>query len=141
MTKPLRLARHRCPYHRRSAGGAVALRGIIVQFGRPRDAQMTRPIARDPIYRRRRFDAEIIELCVRWYITYRLSYRDLVAMMAERGIAVSRTTIHRWVIRYVPEFEKRWKEAVDRTIENHNPPLLVALDRRDDLVKLQQEFR
>jgi len=33
---------------------------------------MTRPIVRDPMYRRRRFDAEIIELCVRWYITYRL---------------------------------------------------------------------
>jgi transposase-like protein len=46
------------------------------------------------MYRRRRFDAEIIELCVRWYITYRLSYRDLVAMMAERGIVVSHTTIH-----------------------------------------------
>ncbi|MDP9013755.1 MAG: IS6 family transposase [Pseudomonadota bacterium] len=69
---------------------------------------MTRPIVRDPIYRRRRFDAEVIELCVRWYITYRLSYRDLVAMMAERGIAGSHTTIYRWVIRYVPEFEKRW---------------------------------
>jgi transposase-like protein len=55
---------------------------------------MTKPIVRDPIYRRRRFDAEIIELCVRWYITYRLSYRDLVAMMAERGINVSHTTIH-----------------------------------------------
>jgi transposase-like protein len=69
---------------------------------------MTKPIARDHIYRRRRFDAEIIELCVRWYITYRLSYRDLAAMMAERGIIVSHTTILRWVIRYVPEFEKRW---------------------------------
>jgi transposase-like protein len=69
---------------------------------------MTKPITRDPIYRRRRFEAEIIELCVRWYITYRLSYRDLVAMMAERGLGVSHTTILRWVIRYVPEFEKRW---------------------------------
>jgi transposase-like protein len=69
---------------------------------------MTKPLARDHIYRRRRFDAEIIELCVRWYITYRLSYRDLAAMMAERGIIVSHTTILRWVIRYVPEFEKRW---------------------------------
>ena len=29
-------------------------------------------------------------------------------MMAERGLAVSHTTILRWVIRYVPEFEKRW---------------------------------
>jgi transposase-like protein len=69
---------------------------------------MTKPVVRDPIYRRRRFDAEIIELYVRWYITYRLSYRDLAAMMAERGITVSHTTILRWVNRYVPEFEKRW---------------------------------
>jgi hypothetical protein len=43
---------------------------------------MTKPIARDPIYRRRRFEGEVIELCVRWYISYRLSYRDLAAMMA-----------------------------------------------------------
>lgn len=39
---------------------------------------MTKLISRDAIYRRRMLDAEIIELCVRWYITYRLSYRDLV---------------------------------------------------------------
>jgi len=69
---------------------------------------MTKAIKRDPIYRRRRFSAETIELCVRWYITYRLSYRDLVAMMAEQGVIVSHTTILRWVLRYVPEFEKRW---------------------------------
>jgi transposase-like protein len=43
---------------------------------------MTKPIARDPIYRRRSFDAEIIELCVRWYISYRLSYRGLVELIA-----------------------------------------------------------
>src|SRR3984893_9510438 len=28
---------------------------------------MTKPIAHDPIYRKRAFDADIIELCVRWY--------------------------------------------------------------------------
>jgi transposase-like protein len=75
---------------------------------------MTQAKTRDPIYRRRRFEAEIIELCVRWYITYRLSYRDLVAMMAERGIKLSHTTILRWVIRYVPEFEKRWNRRSRR---------------------------
>lgn len=63
---------------------------------------------RDPIYRQRRFPAEGIETCVRWYITYRLSYRDLAAMMAERDITVSHTTILRWVLRYVPEYEARW---------------------------------
>lgn len=75
---------------------------------------MTHAKARDPIYRGRRFGSETIELCVRWYVTYRLSYRDLVAMMAERGIAVSHTTILRWVIRYVPEFEKRWSRYARR---------------------------
>jgi transposase-like protein len=60
------------------------------------------------MYRQRRFPAEVIENCVRWYISYRLSYRDLVSMMAERGIAVSHTTIMRWVLRYVPEYEVRW---------------------------------
>jgi transposase-like protein len=69
---------------------------------------MTTAIARDPIYRNRRFQSEIIELCVRWYLTYRLSYRDLVEMMAERGVTVSHSTILRWVQRYVPEFERRW---------------------------------
>ena len=53
------------------------------------------PIARDPIYRNRGFSSEIIELCVRWYVTYRLSYRDLVEMMAERGVRVAHSTILR----------------------------------------------
>jgi len=69
---------------------------------------MTKPITRDPICGRRAFDAEIVELCVRWYITYKLSYRYLVEMMADRGVSVSHTTILRWVTRYVPESEKRW---------------------------------
>src|SRR5256885_1544129 len=72
------------------------------------DAPMTKRQDRDAIYVKRQFDTEIIVLCVRWYITYRLSYRDLVGMMAERGVIISQTTIMRWVIRYVPEFEKRW---------------------------------
>lgn len=75
---------------------------------------MTQPIARDSIYRGRRFQSETIELCVRWYITYRLSYRDLAAMMLERGIAVSHTTILRWVLRYVPEYERRWNRYATR---------------------------
>jgi transposase-like protein len=69
---------------------------------------MTVAIERDPIYRGRRFQTEIIELCVRWYLTYRLSYRDLVEMLAERGVVVSHTTIYRWVQQYVPEFDRRW---------------------------------
>ncbi len=42
---------------------------------------MTKPLERDAIDLKRYFDAEINVLCVRWYITYKLSYRDLAAMM------------------------------------------------------------
>src|SRR5918999_40626 len=61
------------------------------------------------LFRGRHFNHAVIILCVRWYITYKLSYRDLVGMMAERGVDVSHTTILRWVQCYVPEFEKRWQ--------------------------------
>ena len=82
--------------------------GIDLKFRLFLGCPMTIAIVRDPIYRGRRFQPEIIELCVRWYLTYRLSYRDLVEMLAERGVTVSHTTIYRWVQRYVPEFERRW---------------------------------
>ncbi|MGF6472776.1 transposase-like protein [Paraburkholderia youngii] len=55
----------------------------------------------------RHFDREII-LCVRWYLRYKLSFRDLVGMMAERGLSLAHTTILRWVRRYTPDFVKRW---------------------------------
>jgi transposase-like protein len=69
---------------------------------------MPEAASRDPIYRRRRCSPQLIEQCVRWYLTYRLSYRDLTAMMAEREVRVSHTTIMRWVRHYVPEYERRW---------------------------------
>src|ERR1700756_5246674 len=56
----------------------------------------------------RHFDRGIIILCVRWYLRYKLSLRDLVEMMAERGLSLAHATILRWVQRYTPEFVKRW---------------------------------
>jgi IS6 family transposase len=54
-------------------------------------------------------------LCVRWYLRYSLSYRDLEEMMAERGLRVDRTTIYRWVQRYAPELEKRCRAHLKAT--------------------------
>jgi len=70
---------------------------------------MIEPASAQDLFKGRHFDQEIIVLCVRWYLTFKLSSRDLVQMMAERGIALAHTTILRWVQRYVPEFEKRWR--------------------------------
>jgi len=41
-------------------------------------------------------NAAIILLCVRWYVRYALSYRNLEEMMAERGLQLDHTTIYRW---------------------------------------------
>ena len=62
----------------------------------------------DELFEGRHFDREVIILCVRWYLRYKLSFRDLVEMMAERGLSLAHTTILRWVQRYAPEFVKRW---------------------------------
>ena len=47
------------------------------------------------LFKWRHFEAEIILLCVRWYLRYSLSYRDLEEMMRERGLQVDHTTIYR----------------------------------------------
>ena len=46
------------------------------------------------MFKGRRFDRSVILLCVRWYLAYSLSLRNLEEMMAERGISVDHATIH-----------------------------------------------
>ncbi|MFB9123849.1 IS6 family transposase [Paraburkholderia dipogonis] len=62
----------------------------------------------DELFAGRHFDRDVIILCVRWYLRYKLSLRDLVEMMTERGLSLAHTTILRWVRRFAPEFVKRW---------------------------------
>ncbi|GAC1663656.1 MAG: IS6 family transposase [Ktedonobacteraceae bacterium] len=63
-------------------------------------------------------EADIIVLCVRWYLRYLLSYRDLEEMMRERGLPVDHTTIYRWVQRYAPELEQRSKRHLKATTDS-----------------------
>ena len=64
----------------------------------------------------RHFDREVIILCVRWYLRYKLSFRDLVEMMAERVLSLAHTTIMRWVRRCSSEFVKRWNRLEDPVV-------------------------
>jgi len=64
----------------------------------------------EELFEGRHFDREVIIVCVRWYLRFKLSLRDLVEMMAERGLPLAHTTIMRWVQRYAPEFVKRWSQ-------------------------------
>src|SRR3712207_423777 len=60
------------------------------------------------VFKGRHFDRSVILLCVRWYLAYNLTLRDLEEMMAERGISVDHATIHRWIVRYSPELLNRF---------------------------------
>ena len=62
------------------------------------------------MFKGRQFDRSVILLCVRWYLAYSLSLRDLEEMMAERGISVDHATVGRWVVRYSPELLERFNQ-------------------------------
>jgi putative transposase len=74
-------------------------------------------VVEDAVFKGRHFDRSVILLCVRWYLAYNLSLRNLEEMMAERGISVDHATVHRWVVRYAPELLARFnlrKRSVTR---------------------------
>ena len=71
--------------------------------------------SRSSLFRGRHFAEEIIVLCVRWYLRFSLSYRDLEELMAERGLSVDHTTVWRWVQRHAPELDRRVRLELRQT--------------------------
>jgi putative transposase len=70
------------------------------------------------VLKRLHYPLEVILTCVRWYVAYPLSLRHLEEMMAERGIAVDHSTVHRWAIKLLPVLDKafrRCKRAVGKS--------------------------
>jgi hypothetical protein len=52
------------------------------------------------------FAKDIILTCVRWYVAYPLSYRQVEELMQERGVSVDHATINRWVLKYSLQLEQ-----------------------------------
>ena len=71
----------------------------------------------------RHFEGEIILLCVRWYLRYALSYRDLEEMMQERGLSVDHTTVYRWVQHYAP-LDRRCRAHLKPTTDSYRVDLI-----------------
>jgi len=69
---------------------------------------MRRPSFRNPLFRRRRFAGEVIILCVRWYLQFKLSYRDMAEIAKELGVLVAPSTSLCWVVRYAEDFSRLW---------------------------------
>ena len=51
---------------------------------------------------RMHYPLEVMLVCVRWYAAYPLSFRNIEEMMAERGVWVDHSTLHRWFIKMLP---------------------------------------
>ena len=61
------------------------------------------------------FPSEVILRTIRYYLAYKLSYREIEEIQGERGILVDHATINRWVIKFTPILEhnlRRKKKAV-----------------------------
>jgi putative transposase len=91
-----------------------------VEFGNRLGLRTRFPVAKTPrttlppgiarVLKRLHYPLDVILLCVRWYVAYSLSLRDLEEMMAERGFEVDHSSVHRWVIKLVPLFEKAFRK-------------------------------
>jgi putative transposase len=62
------------------------------------------------VLKRLHYPLDVILLCVRWYVAYSLSLRNLEEMMAERAFEVDHSSLHRWVIKLVPLCEKAFRK-------------------------------
>ena len=59
------------------------------------------------IFKGRHFSSEFILLCVQWYCTYPITYRNLSQILEELGVEVNYSTLNRWVRKYGPLIAKK----------------------------------
>jgi transposase-like protein len=85
------------------------------------------------ILKRLHYPLDVILLCVRWYVAYSLSLRNLEEMMAERGIEVDHSSVHRWVIKLVPLFEKAFRR--------HKRPVGKSWRMDETYVKVKRQWK
>lgn len=85
------------------------------------------------VLKRLHYPVDVILLCVRWYVAYSLSTRNLEEMMAERGIAVDHSTVYRWVIKLLPLFEK--------TFRKHKRPVGKSWRMDESYIKVKGKWK
>ena len=64
-------------------------------------------VGQDGSFKGRHFTSEVILWALRWYLAFPISYRDLAAMLSDRGVTVDHTTLFRWVQAYAAKLEQR----------------------------------
>ena len=62
----------------------------------------------------RHYPSDIIMQALRYYLAYKLSYREIEEMFAERNIHFDHSTLDRWVIKYTPQLEAVFRKKKRR---------------------------
>ena len=102
---------HHCPAIASATAASLASRAGFVALTRPsrirRPQRMTSTMAKmksprktlpagiGNVLKRLHYPLDVTLLCVRWYVASSLSLRNLEEMMAERGIEVDHSSVHR----------------------------------------------
>ena len=106
-----------------------------------------------PNYRGYRFPSEIIAQAVWLYHRFKLSFRDVEDLLAERGVTVSYETIRQWCRTFGPQYARRIKRRLgprgDRwfldevvvSIRGKRRYLWRAVDQDGDLIDILVQNR
>ena len=77
------------------------------------------PITAANPFKGRQYPGDVILLAVRWYLRYPLAYEHVAELLAERGVAVDRSCVWRWVQAYAPEIHKRCRPHLKPTNKSY----------------------
>lgn len=61
------------------------------------------------VFQRLNYPIEVILVCVRRYVADPLSLRHLEEKMAERGVSVDHSMVHRWAIKLLPVLDEAFR--------------------------------
>jgi putative transposase len=84
-------------------------------------------------FKRAHFVKDVILTCVRWYVAYPLSYRQIEEMMQARGVSVDHATINRWVLKYSPQLEE--------TFHRRKRPVWVSWRLDETYIRVKGQWR
>jgi len=83
------------------------------------------------MFKGRHFDRSVILLCVRWYLAYGLSLRNLEDMILERGIRLDHSTIHSWVVHFTPQLLEAFNRRKRSVLGNRHMDETYSAPRAD----------
>ena len=92
------------------------------------------PVTLTNPFKGRQYPGDVILTAVRWYLRYPLAYEHVAELLAERGLAVDRSGVWRWVQAYAPEINKRCRPYLKPTNKSYR------VDKAYIKVKGQQKY-